>query len=76
MYKRQVVGGGVAANALLRKKVQNLAHRHKGTVYFPSSKKLYGDNAAMIGVAAYFHAIKGDFVKDIDRLERVARVSL
>ncbi len=74
--KNIVVGGGVAANALLRKKMKDLVSKYGGTVHFPVSKELYGDNAAMIGVAAYYHAQKQDFVEDIDSLERVARASL
>ena len=70
------VGGGVIANMLLRKEIQKLVHRYKGTVHFPTSKKVYGDNAGMIGIAAYFHAQKGDYVKDISLLERSARVQL
>jgi tRNA A37 threonylcarbamoyltransferase TsaD len=32
------------------------------TPLFPYSKKLYGDNAAMIGVTSYFKAQRNDFI--------------
>ena len=40
------------------------------TPLFPYAKKLYGDNAAMIGAAAYFKYLKKDFIdpKKIDRI--------
>ena len=78
IYKinRVVVGGGVAANMLLRKKIRHLLRQKNGKVYFPTSKKMYGDNAAMIGIAAYYHTENGSYVYDMEKLERIARVSL
>ncbi|MBI2641354.1 tRNA (adenosine(37)-N6)-threonylcarbamoyltransferase complex transferase subunit TsaD, partial [Candidatus Roizmanbacteria bacterium] len=73
---RLVVGGGVIANLHLRKLLRDLLKRHSGTVYFPPYPYLTGDNAAMIGVAAYFKAQKGMFIKDIERLDRVPRLQL
>lgn len=70
------VGGGVSANLLLRKKVRGLVTKNGGNVYFPTGKKLFGDNAGMIGIAAHFHAEKGDFVEDFEKLQRVARPRL
>jgi tRNA A37 threonylcarbamoyltransferase TsaD len=39
-------------------------------IHFPTDKKLFGDNAGMIAVAAYHHARKEKFddVNDIERL--------
>ena len=71
-----VMGGGVSANIHLRKMVRKLVQRYHGKAFFPTSPKLYGDNAAMIGVAAHFHAQRGDFVDTIDSLERNARAGL
>lgn len=71
-----VVGGGVAANKYLRERIRQLAKKHAGSVCFPPYKYLYGDNAAMIGIAAHFKAQKGDFVKDLTSLHRVPRLSL
>ncbi len=53
------VGGGVAANALLRKRLRRMAEDFGLKTRFPYSKKLIGDNAAMIGVAAYLRRTAG-----------------
>ena len=46
------VGGGVAANSLLRQTLQEKATQQGKTVYFVE-RKLSSDNAAMIALAAY-----------------------
>ena len=46
------VGGGVAANSLLRQTMQARAEEQHKTVYFVE-RKLSSDNAAMIALAAY-----------------------
>ncbi|PIV09761.1 tRNA (adenosine(37)-N6)-threonylcarbamoyltransferase complex transferase subunit TsaD [Candidatus Roizmanbacteria bacterium CG02_land_8_20_14_3_00_36_15] len=71
-----VVGGGVIANHRLRKLLRDLAKRHHGRVLFPPFKYLTGDNAAMIGVAAFYKAKKGQFVKNINKLDRIPRLKL
>ena len=71
---RLVVGGGVIANLYLRKLLRDLVKKHNGEIYFPTYKYLTGDNAAMIGVAAYFKAINGLFVKNLD-LDRIPRLN-
>lgn len=73
---RLVIGGGVSANLYLRKLLRNLVKESKGEVYFPSFKYLTGDNAAMIGVVANYKIEKGIFVKDMDKLDRIPRLSL
>jgi len=70
-----VVGGGVSANLYLRKKIRSLVRKYQGKVFFPS-RDFTGDNAAMIGLVAYFKAKTGHYVKDINKLDRVARLSL
>jgi N6-L-threonylcarbamoyladenine synthase len=50
-----LVGGGVSANTEIRKRLRNICKIYKVKTVFPHSKKLYGDNAAMIGVAAYLN---------------------
>lgn len=47
-----LVGGGVAANMELRKRLRGFGKELNIKVWFPDSKRLIGDNAAMIGVAA------------------------
>lgn len=48
-----VIGGGVSANRYLRKRFRTLVKKYSGHVYFPPIKYLTGDNAAMIGIAAW-----------------------
>jgi len=64
-----LVGGGVSANIELRKRLRKLGVETGVEVFFPYSKKLTGDNAAMIGVAAHFKAQRKEFTKpdEIDR---------
>jgi len=71
-----VISGGVSANLYLRKKFRQLVESNGGTVLLPPYKYLTGDNAAMIGVAAHYHVMKNDFVKDLNRLDRVPRLTL
>lgn len=70
-----LVGGGVAANVELRKRLRKLGKENGITVHFPTSNKLYGDNAAMIGVAAYFKAERGEF-SDPNKIDRDPRLLL
>lgn len=64
-----LVGGGVSANIELRRRLRRLGKQFNLRVSFPYSKKLTGDNAAMIGVAAYFKAQRGEFTR-IDKIDR------
>lgn len=50
-----LVGGGVSANVEIRKRLRTLCKKYNISVLFPKYKKLYGDNAAMIGIAAYLN---------------------
>jgi len=73
---RLVVGGGVAANQYLRKLLRNLVNKYNGEVYFPTFKYLTGDNAAMIGVAAYYLAQEKMYVNALTSITRVPRLVL
>jgi len=57
--KTIIIGGGVAANEKLRKqfKVQGLKSKVK---FFVPPKKFCTDNAAMVGMTAFFHYLKGE----------------
>jgi N6-L-threonylcarbamoyladenine synthase len=73
---RLVVGGGVIANMYLRMLLRRLVKKYNGTVLFPPLKYLTGDNAAMIGVAAYYQVQKGKVISADEKLERVPRLKL
>lgn len=74
-----VLGGGVSANKTLKKQFRTLVHSYKRkplTVPYPY---LSGDNAAMIGVAAWFKYKQGIMLtekKDIQQLDRIPRANL
>ena len=70
------VGGGVADNRALRAAIRQAAKETNVPVYFPTTKSLTTDNAAMIGVAAHFKQEKGIFIKDIGKLDRIPRANL
>lgn len=72
---RVVVGGGVIANLYLRSRLRKLLKKYKGEASFPAYKYLSGDNAAMIGVAAFYKAQKGMFSRDLS-FERTPRLTL
>ena len=64
-----LVGGGVVANVELRKRLRKLGKEFGISVCFPYSNKLTGDNAAMIGVVAYFKFQRKEFV-DPSKIDR------
>ncbi|MBU4210497.1 tRNA (adenosine(37)-N6)-threonylcarbamoyltransferase complex transferase subunit TsaD [Patescibacteria group bacterium] len=68
--------GGVMANLRLRKDLRKLARKNDLQIFMPFKKELNTDNAAMVGIAGYCKAKKGEFVKNIDKLEREARLEL
>lgn len=72
LYSPQMLllGGGVVSNTSLRETVRKLAKEYSLPVHYPRNKKLITDNAAMIGVAAYYQYLKSDFTdpKTLDRL--------
>jgi N6-L-threonylcarbamoyladenine synthase len=61
-----LLGGGVSANSQLRKRLRKLGQNNGFKLLIPYSKKLTGDNAAMIGVCAYLNQKPID-LNDIDR---------
>jgi N6-L-threonylcarbamoyladenine synthase len=68
--KQIILGGGVINNLTLRKKARATCKKYGLKLFFPYSKKLFTDNAAMIGVCAWYQAKRGDFVKNIKKLDR------
>lgn len=72
--KQLVIAGGVAANQRLRSRMRILAKKYTCSVLFPTYKYLNGDNAAMIGVAAYYRIIHR--ISPPAQLDRMPRLSL
>lgn len=73
--KQLFLGGGVIANIYIRRVFRKEMRKLNVEVIVPA-KKLCTDNAAMIGVCAYFKAKKRDFVRDINKVDRVPNLSL
>jgi N6-L-threonylcarbamoyladenine synthase len=60
-HVRQVaIAGGVSANSFLRSELQRICQKHHWQAFIPPFQ-FCTDNAAMVGIAAYFKYIKGDF---------------
>ncbi|MFA4827434.1 MAG: tRNA (adenosine(37)-N6)-threonylcarbamoyltransferase complex transferase subunit TsaD [Candidatus Shapirobacteria bacterium] len=74
--KTLLASGGVLANMTLRKRLRKLAKEMKLPIYMPAKKWLNTDNAAMIGVAGYYKAMRGEFVEEIEKLDRLPRWEL
>jgi N6-L-threonylcarbamoyladenine synthase len=74
--QQMVVGGGVAANMELRKRLRKLGKEHNLKVTFPYSSKLVGDNAAMIGLAAGYKPIRDLRYMNTNEIDRKPRWSV
>lgn len=70
-----LLGGGVISNLYIRNRIRSAMKKHTLPVYIPYSKKLFTDNAAMIGVAAFYQSLRNDFVKDPQTLDRTPNLS-
>jgi len=58
--KAVILAGGVAANRRLREVLQLAIETKKSVKFLVPPMNLCGDNAAMIGLAAYYHILRGD----------------
>jgi len=78
IYKPKMVllGGGVISNVTIRDEVRKVAKDKGLKLYIPYSKKLYTDNAAMIGLVGWYKARRGEFWEDLSKLDRVPNLSL
>jgi N6-L-threonylcarbamoyladenine synthase len=56
--KTVILGGGVAANKELRKQLKQSIKKNNALNLILPEIKFTGDNAVMIAIAAYFHALK------------------
>jgi len=73
--KLLLASGGVLANLELRKRLRKLAKEVNLPIFMPAHKNLNTDNAAMIGIVAYQKALRGEFVEDVEKLDRDPRLS-
>lgn len=62
-------GGGVMNNLALRKMIRAAAKKRQIPAFFPE-KKYNCDNAAMIAIAGFSKAKRGEFVCDINKIDR------
>lgn len=65
-----LLGGGVISSIELRKRTRFIARKHHIPLHIPYSKKLFTDNAAMIGIVAHYKSKRKEFVTNIDNLDR------
>ncbi len=64
------LGGGVINNLYLRQQIRSVARKYNIPVFTPYSRNLISDNAAMIGIAAFYKALRKEFVQNISSLDR------
>ena len=57
-YKKLVIAGGVSANSLLRRRLQQECKEKGWEIHMPALN-LCGDNAAMVGAQAYYEFLAG-----------------
>ncbi len=68
--KQVAIGGGVAANSELRRRLQEMADKEGWKAFIPE-RKYTTDNAAMIATTGYYKYLKGEFVgQDVVPLAR------
>lgn len=72
-YNKIVLAGGVSANSVLRKRMEQLCSKRKWELYYPELKYC-GDNGAMVAAQGYYEFISGN-VADLD-LNAVASMSI
>ena len=66
------IGGGVAANSGLRRRVEDEGRRRRWNTYLPELK-FTTDNAAMIAIAGYYHYLAGERCPlDVAPVSRIA----
>lgn len=69
-----LLGGGVVSNVELRRVTRSVAQEYGIPTYIPYSRKLFTDNAAMIGVAASYQCVRGEF-SDPEELDRLPNLN-
>jgi N6-L-threonylcarbamoyladenine synthase len=74
--KTLLASGGVLTNLELRKRLRKLAKEMKTPVLMPTKKQFNTDNAAMIGIAGYYKALRDEFVENKGELDRNPRMEI
>ncbi|MDD2483230.1 MAG: tRNA (adenosine(37)-N6)-threonylcarbamoyltransferase complex transferase subunit TsaD [Candidatus Shapirobacteria bacterium] len=73
--KTILASGGVMANLELRKRLRKLAKENNTPLFMPVKKQFNTDNAAMIGITAYYKALRNEFVENKEELDRNPRLT-
>ncbi|MBI2410896.1 MAG: tRNA (adenosine(37)-N6)-threonylcarbamoyltransferase complex transferase subunit TsaD [Candidatus Kerfeldbacteria bacterium] len=73
--KMILLGGGVSANSALRKRLRTEAKKLNMPTYFPAPK-FSTDNAAMIGLAAYYKFQRGEMLVQPQMLDRDPSITI
>ncbi len=73
--KQLLLGGGVVVNNYIRKRFRE-EMKKLNIDFIAPNKKLCGDNAAMIGVCAYYKIIRKEFVKNIEKVDRLPNIEI
>ncbi|MDD4785175.1 MAG: tRNA (adenosine(37)-N6)-threonylcarbamoyltransferase complex transferase subunit TsaD [Candidatus Shapirobacteria bacterium] len=73
--KTILASGGVLANLEIRKRLRKLAKESKTPLLMPVKKQFNTDNAAMIGITAYYKALRGEFAEKKEKLDRNPRLT-
>ncbi len=73
--KKVALAGGVSANSVLRKMLEDEANKNSFEVYLPDLKYCT-DNAAMVGCAAYYNFINNKYYNIQDKLDLNAVANL
>ncbi|MFH1840922.1 MAG: tRNA (adenosine(37)-N6)-threonylcarbamoyltransferase complex transferase subunit TsaD [Candidatus Shapirobacteria bacterium] len=73
--RQLVLGGGVINNLRLRKEARRVARRFNLPIFTPYTEKTFTDNAAMIGVCAWYQAQRNGLVNDINGLDRLPNLN-
>ncbi len=60
--KQVAIAGGVSANSGIRKRLQDLAKKHRWNLFLPEFQYTT-DNAAMIAISGYYKYLKGEFAE-------------
>jgi N6-L-threonylcarbamoyladenine synthase len=71
-----LLGGGVLASTRLQERISKETDRLGIPCHLPYRREFLTDNAGMIAVAASFKAKRGEFVANLDEVDRVPNLSL